>query len=69
MLCDVLHALAKLQGSLQSKDLATVPTLIQCILSRLMEIMDSVSSSTWFKDRKDVFTDSSQPGTRNISVS
>jgi hypothetical protein len=34
MLCDVLHTLAKLQGSLQSKDLdlATIPTLIQCTL-------------------------------------
>ena len=35
MLCDLLHTLAKLQGSLQSKglDLATVPTLMQCTIS------------------------------------
>ena len=70
MLCDVLHTLAKLQGSLQSKDLdlATIPTLIQCTLSRLMEIKESVSSSTWFKEHMNVFTDSTQLGTWNISV-
>ena len=71
MLCDVLHTLAKLHCSFQSKDLdlATVPTLIQCTLSRLMEIKECVLSSTWFKDHIAVFTDSSQLGTRNINVS
>ena len=40
MLCDVVHTVAKLQGSLQSKvlDLATVQILVQSTISRLTEI-------------------------------
>ena len=47
MLCDVLHTVAKLQGSLQSKelDLATVPILVQSTVSRLQEFKDVPSSS------------------------
>ena len=71
MLCDVLHTLTKLQCSLQSKDLdlATVPTLMQCTIARLMEIKECVSSSTWFKDHTAVFADLSQLGERSIAVS
>ena len=37
MLCDVLHTVAKLQGSLQSKelDLATVPVMVASTVVRL----------------------------------
>ena len=71
MLCDVVHTVAKLQGSLQSKvlDLATVPILVQSTISRLTEIKEILSSSTWFKDHVRVFTDPCQLGTRNIIVS
>ena len=67
MLCDVLHKVAKLQGSLQSKnlDLTAIPMLVQGTVERLMEIKYNVSSTTWFKDHTAVFTD---PGTRNITV-
>ena len=73
MLCDVVHTVAKLQGSLQSKvlDLATVPILVQSTISRLTEIKEVLSSSTWFKDHVhvSVFTDPCQLGTRYIIVS
>ena len=51
MLCDVVHTVAKLQGGLQSKDLdlITVPVMVESILSRLQEIKDDISSTTWFK--------------------
>jgi len=57
MLCDVLHTVAKLQGSLQSKqiDLAAVPGMVESTLSRLRELKETPSSSTWFKDHKSVF--------------
>ena len=73
MLCDVVHTVAKLQGSLQSKvlDLATVPILVQSTISRLTEIKEILSSSTWFKDHVhvSVFTDPCQLGTRKIIAS
>ena len=71
MLCDVLHTVAKLQGSLQSKalDLATVPVMVQSTISRLQEIKNDVSSTTWFKDHTTVFTDTNELGTRNIDFS
>ena len=62
MLCDVLHTLTKLQ------DLAAVPILMQCTISRFLEIKDCVSSSTWFKNHTAVFTDSCQLGKCNIVV-
>ena len=55
------HTVAKLQGSLQGKelDLASVPVLVDGALSRVKE---SPSSSTWFKDHRNVFTDSNLHG-------
>ena len=46
MLCDI-HA-----AGLQSKqiDLATVPVMAESTVSRLRELKESPSSSTWFKD-------------------
>ena len=40
MLCDVLHTVAKLQGSLQSKelDLAIVPVMVDSTIARLDEL-------------------------------
>ena len=69
MLSDVLHTVAKLQASLQSKDidLASVPTMVDSTTKRLKEMKD-VSSSTWFKDHSMVFTDTAQLGSRNIVV-
>ena len=59
MLCDVLHTVAKLQGSLQSKqiDLAAVPGMVESTLSRLRELEETPRSSTWFKDHKSVLTE------------
>ena len=52
MLCDVLHTVAKLQGSLQAKelDLATVPVTVKGTITRLVELKEHPGSSTWFKD-------------------
>ena len=73
MLCDVLHTVAKLQASLQAKelDLTSVPVLqlVDGTLSRLKELKESPSSSTWFKDHRNVFTDSNLLGERNIVIS
>lgn len=71
MLCDVLHAVAKLQASLQAKhlDLASVLILVGGTLSRLKELKENPLSSTWFKDHKNVFTDSNLLGERNIVIS
>ncbi len=57
MLCDVLHTVAKLQGSLQSKqlDLATVPVMVESTISRLKELKEYLTSSTWFNDLTSVF--------------
>lgn len=70
MLCDVLHTVAKLQGSLQSKelDLAIVPVMVDSTVARLVELKESPLSSTWFKDHTAVFTDESSLGKRNINV-
>ena len=70
MLCDVLHTVAKLQASLQSKtlNLAAIPMLVQGTVARLMEIKEDVSSTTWFKDHTAVFTDPGELGTRNSTV-
>ena len=71
MLCDVLHTVAKLQGSLQSKelDLAFVPSLVKSTTDRLTELKDKPLSSTWFKDHTSVFSNETALGDRHISVS
>ena len=70
MLSDVLHTVAKLQGSLQGKevDLASVPGMVDSTIQGLKELKENTSSSTWFKDHCDVFTDPSQLGARNIDL-
>ncbi len=70
MLCDVLHNIAKLQGSLQAKelDLATAPVLVKGTLARLTELKEHPGSSTWFKDHTVVFSDQAALGNRNIVV-
>ena len=71
MLCDVLNTVAKLQGSLQSKelDLAFVPLLVKSTTDRLTELKDKPLSSTWFKDHTSVFSNETVLGDRHISVS
>ena len=71
MLCDILHTVAKLQASLQAKelDLASVPLLVDSTLSRLIELKENPLSTTWFKDHRNVFTDSNLLGERNIDIS
>ena len=70
MLSDILHTVAKLQGTLQGKeiDLASVPGMVQVTTERLKELKDKVDSSTWFKDHYSVFTNPSQLGARNIEI-
>ncbi len=69
MLCDVLHIVAKFQGSLQAKELlATVPVLVKCTLARLIELKEHPGSSTWFKDHTVVFSDQAALGNWNIVV-
>jgi len=70
MLSDVLHSVAKLQGSLQGKDidLASVPGMVDSTTKRLKELKEDVNSSTWFKDHSLVFTDTAQLGSRSIVV-
>ena len=70
MLSDVLHTVAKLQESLQDKevDLASVPGMVESTTQRLKELKESTDSSTWFKDHCAVFTDPSQLGARNIDL-
>ena len=57
MFCDVLHTLAKLQGSLQSQDLnlASVPGMAEGTIARLKELKEMPNTSTWFKDHASVF--------------
>ena len=45
MLCDVLHTLAKLQGSLQSQslNLACVPGIVEGAIARLKEMKESLT--------------------------
>lgn len=70
MLSDVLHTVAKLQGSMQGKeiDLAGVPAMVDCTIKRLMEMKENVDTTTWFKDHSLVFSDADQLGNRNIVV-
>ena len=70
MLSDVLHTVAKLQGSLQGKDidLASVPIMVDCTTKRLTELKESLKSSTWFKDHCLVFSDPTQLGMKEIEV-
>ena len=64
MLCDVLDTVAKLQASLQAKDLdlSIIPTMVKSTLSRLKELKEPPSSSTWFKNHSLVFSDQEQLG-------
>ena len=68
MLSDVLHTVAKLQGSLQGKeiDLASVPGMVDSTTKRLMELKEDVNSSTWFKAHSLVFTDTAKLGSKHI---
>ena len=71
MLSDILHTVAKLQGSLQSKelDLASMPTMASSTTKRLTELKEHPNTSTWFKDHSAVFTDPSQLGDKQVIVS
>ena len=71
MLCDVLHTIAKLQGSLQSKelDLAIVPVMVNSTIARLDELKEKPLSSTWFKDHMSVFSDESSLGKKKHNCS
>ena len=70
MLCDVLHTLAKLQGSLQSQglNLASVPGMVEGTIARLKELKEMPNTSTWFKDHASVFSDPKQLGKHNILI-
>lgn len=70
MLSDVLHTVAKLQGSLQGKevDLASVPGMVESTLERLKELKEDTDTTTWFKDHSTVFTDPAQLGEKSIDV-
>ena len=70
MLSNVLHAVTKLQGNLQAKeiDLASVPRIIDSTTKRLKEVKERVGSGTWFKDHSLVFSDNSQLGAMKIVV-
>ena len=70
MLSDVLHIVAKLQGSLQGKevDLASVPGMVESTLNRLKELKEDTNTTTWFKEHSAVFTDNMQLGDRNINI-
>ena len=70
MLSDVLHTVAKLQGSLQGKevDLVSVPGMVESTLDRLKELKNDPNTTTWFKDHSAVFTDNMQLGDRNIDI-
>ena len=71
MLSDVLHTVAKLQGSLQGKeiDLASVPAMIESTTKWLKELKESPKSSTWFKEHCLVFSDrTTQLGMKEIEV-
>ncbi len=59
-----------LQGSLQSNDLdlSIIPTMVEGTLSRLKELKETPSSSTWFKNHSLVFSDPELLGKRNITV-
>ena len=70
MLSDVLHIVAKLQESLQAKDinLASVPSMSASTTKRLLELKEDVTSSTWFKEHSLVFTDDAQLREKHIVV-
>ena len=71
MLCDVLHTIAKLHGSVQTKDLdlSLVPAMVQSTVGRLEELRDHPTDSTWFKDHSVVFTHPNQLGHLDITIS
>ena len=59
MLCDVLHTLAKLQGSLQFQglNLVSVPGMVEGTIARRKELKEMPNTSMWFKDHASVFSD------------
>ena len=67
ILSDVLHTVAKLQGSLQGKeiDLASVPGMVESTIKQLKQLKENSKSSTWFKDHCFVFSD---PRMKEIEV-
>ena len=69
MLCDILHTVAKLHGSLQSKELnlATVPVMVSGTIKLLQELKEHPATRTWFKDHLKVFNETSQ-SSQNHSV-
>ena len=71
MLCDILHSVAKVHGSLQSKELnlATVPVMVSGTIKRLQELKEHPATSTWFKDHLKVFTETNQSSLQDVSVS
>ena len=70
MLCDILHTVAKLQRSLQTKsiDIASVPAIVDGTIACLKELKDDTKTSTWFKDDMNVFSDNALLGSRNILI-
>ena len=70
MLSDVLHTVAKLQGSHQGKDIdmAIIPAMVESTTKRLKELKGSPKSSTWFKDHCLVCSDPTQLGMEEIDV-
>jgi len=70
MLSDVLHNVAKLQGSLQGKevDLASGPGMVESTLERLKELKEDTNTTTWFKSHSAVFTDPAQLGERRSRI-
>ena len=57
MLCDVLHTLAKLQSSLQAKqlNLAMVLVMVDSTISPLKELKEDLRPAHQFKDHTDIF--------------
>ena len=70
MLCDVLLTVAKLQSSLQTKDLdlSMVPVMVQTTVGKLKELKDYPSKSTWFKDHLKVFSYQKQLGQMKVQI-
>ena len=69
-LCDVLHTVAKLQGSLQGKsiDIASVPAVVNSTITQLKELKDNTETSTWFKDHMNFLSDDSLLGSQKIII-
>ena len=70
MLSDTLYTVAKLQGSLQGKevDLASVPGMVEKHTGSPKGTQEDTNTTTWFKDHIAVFIDNMQLGDRNIDI-